>query len=165
MSALQYHALWLALALAGIAAASWVIARRRSWNDLRRRQAEHALDALARYSEWLASQRRAARFAGDAAPGHSALLELRQRQQAGFPELAPAMVGLLEVHARTLDFLWRQQQLRAIDPEAWLESDHDRRFLALWREHQMAVHQLAGQLRGCAGDLMVDADPESVFPV
>ena len=165
MSALQYHALWLALALAGIAVASGLIARRLSWGDLRRHQAEGALDALARYSEWLAAQRRAIRFAGDPPPGQSALVELRQLQQAGFPELAAAMVGLLEVHVRTLDFLWRQQQLRATDPEAWLESDHDSRFLALWREHRLAVHRLAEQLRERAGELLVDAEPESVFPV
>lgn len=165
MSALHYHALWLALALAGAAAASAWIAWRQSWIELRRRQAEDGLDALARYSEWVALQRRAVRFAGEAACGHEALVQVRQLQQAGFPELAPAMVSLLEVHARMLDFLWRQQQLRAADPEAWLESDHDSRFLALWHEHQTAVHRLAAQLRERAGALAVDADPESVYPV
>lgn len=165
MSALQYHALWLALALAIIAVASGVIARRLSWNELHRRQAEEALDALACYSEWLAVQRRAVRFAGDAPVAHSVLVQLRELQQAGFPQLAPATVDLLEVHARMLDFLWRQQHLRATDPEAWLESDHDSRFLALWREHQAAVHRLAAQLRERAGKLAVDAQPESVYPV
>ncbi|WP_332816118.1 hypothetical protein [Ramlibacter sp.] len=165
MSTLQYHALWLALALAAIAVASGLIAWRLSWGDLRRRQAEAALDALARYSEWLAGQRRAGLFAGDPPPGHSALVELRRLQQAGFPGLAAAMVELLEVHARMLDFLWRQQQLRTADPEAWLESDHDSRFLALWREHRLAVHRLAAQLRERAGELALDAEPESVFPI
>ncbi|WBY03255.1 hypothetical protein PE066_06900 [Ramlibacter tataouinensis] len=161
MSTLQYHAVWLALALAGSAVASGVIARRVSRDDRRRRQAEQALEALARYCEWLAAQRRTARFAGDG----SALVQLRQVQQAAFPELALAMVELLAVHARMLDFLWAQQQLRAADPEAWLESDHDSGFLALWGEHRLAVHRLAEQLRASAGELAVDAEPESVFPV
>lgn len=165
MSTLQYHALWLAVALAGIAVASAVIAWRQTRGELRCRQAEEALDALARYAEWVAQQRRAVRFAGEAPSGHAALVQARQLQQAGFPDLAPAMVDLLEVHARMLDFLWRQQQLRAADPEAWLESDHDSRFLALWREHQTAVHRLAAQLRDRAGELAVDAEPESVYPV
>jgi len=165
MSALQYHVLWLAVALACIALASAWITWHQARRDLRRRQAEEALDALARYAEWVAQQRRVVRFAGEAPSAHAALVKARQLQQAGFPELAPAMVGLLEVHAQMLDFLWRQQLLRAADPEAWLESDHDGRFLALWREHQLAVHQLAEQLRERVGELAVDAEPESVYPV
>lgn len=165
MSALQYNVLWVAVVLAGIAAASAWIAWRQSRRELRRRQAEDALDALARYAEWVARQRRVVRFAGEDPSGHAALVQARRLQQSGFPELAPAMVGLLEAHAQMLDFLWRQQQLRAGDPEAWLESDHDGRFLALWREHQLAVHRLATQLRACAGALAVDAEPESVYPV
>lgn len=164
MSSLQYHALWLALALAGIAVASAVISWRLAWRDLRRRQAEVALDALARYSEWLASQRRTAAFTGDAQPQQSALAELVRLQQAAWPDLAGATVRLLEVHGRMIDFLWRQQQLRDRDPEAWLESDHDSSFLVRWREHRSAVHAMADQLRDKAGELAVDAEPESVFP-
>jgi hypothetical protein len=164
MSSLLYHALWIAIALTGIAVASGFIARRLRWRDLRRQQAEQALDALARYSEWLAAQRRSAAFLGDWPSERSPLTEVRELQQAAFPELASAMVRLLEVHARVLDFLWRQQCLRQRDPEAWLESDHDSGFMALWREHRLAVHQLADWLRGLAGELLVDAEPESVFP-
>lgn len=165
MSTLQYHALWLAAVIAGSALASAWIARRVSWQDVRQRQAEQALQALARYGEWVAAQRRAIAFAGDRPRGDSALVQLRQWQQAGFPELAPAMIGLLEAHARMLDFLWAQQQLRAADPEAWLESDHDGGFLALWSELCVAMRRLAGPLRASAGELASDAEPESVFPV
>ena len=161
MPALLYHALWIAIALAAIAAASGAYARRLRWRELRRDRAEQALDALARYSEWLAAQRRTAAFAGDRC---GLLQELREAQQAAFPELAPALAGLLEVHARILDFLWRQQLLRSRDPEAWLDSDHDGRFMALWREHRAAVHAMADRLRELVRDPLVDAEPESVFP-
>jgi hypothetical protein len=161
---LLYHALWVAAALALIALASALIARRLRWSDLRRATAEQALDALARYSEWLALQRRTALFQGDRAAGSSPLAEVRRAQQASFPELAAALVPLLEVHARILDFLWQQQLLRTRDPEAWLESDHDARFMALWADQRLAVHGLAERLRRAAGEGLVDAEPESVFP-
>ena len=164
MSNLLYHALWIAIALAGIAVASAVIARRLRLREVRRKKAEEALDALARYSEWLAAQRRTANFQGDRPAQGSALVQLGQVQQAAFPELSGAMAQLLEVHSRMLDFLWKQQLLRVRDPEGWLESDHDNRFIALWREHRVAVHRLADRLRALAGELLVDAEPESVFP-
>lgn len=154
----------MTFALATIALASGVITHRLRWRDLRRQAAEQALQALARDAEWLAAQRHSPVFLGDLSPGSSPLVQLRQLQQAWFPGLAAAMVQLLEVHARVLDFLWKQQLLRVRDPEAWLESDHDSGFMALWRDHQLAVHRLAGQLREDVGQLLVDADPESVFP-
>ncbi len=164
MSLLQYHALWIAIALSGIAVASAVIAHRLRLRELRRLQAEQALQALARYCEWLAAQRRAAVFQGEPAPGASALVRLCALQQSAFPELCGATVALLLVHARMLDFLWRQQWLRDGDTDAWLESDHDARFLALWREHGAAVHELAERLRERAGVPLADAQPEAVFP-
>jgi hypothetical protein len=151
-------------ALALIALASAIITWRLRRREQRRIGAEDALDALARYSEWLAAQRRNAGFQGDRPPGASPLVQLRRLQQGTFPELAAPMARLLEVHAQVLDFLWKQQLLRVRDPEAWLETDHDDLFMALWREHRAAVHQLADLLRDHAGELMVDADPESVFP-
>jgi hypothetical protein len=164
MSNLLYHALWMAIALAGIAVASGLIARRLRLRDLRRRKAEETLDALARYSEWLGAQRRTANFQGDRSAETSALVQVRQLQQSAFPELSAATVQLVEMHARMLDFLWRQQLLQVRDPDGWLESDHDNRFMALWREHRVAVHRLADRLRSLAGELLVDAEPESVFP-
>lgn len=164
MASLMYNATWLAGALVAIAAASFWLSRSRLLRDLRRQHAEEALEALASYSEWVATQRRLGAFGVDRAGPVAALARLRQVQEAVFPELAPGLVRLLELHARLLEFLWRQQALRMRDPEAWLESDHDGRFMALWREHREAVHALAGQLRSRAGALVVDAQPESVFP-
>jgi hypothetical protein len=164
MSSLLYHATWIAVALAVIAGASAWLSRRRLLRDLRRRHAEDALEGLAAYAEWLAAQRRSMAFQGDRTDAAAPLLRVRVAQQAAFPELAPALVQLLELHARLLDFLWRQQALRGRDPEAWLESDHDRRFMALWREHRDIVHGMAQRLRTQAGGPLVDAEPESVFP-
>jgi len=164
MSSLLYHATWIAVALAVIAGASAWLSRRRLLRDLRRQHAEDALEGLAAYAEWLATQRRSAAFQGDRTDANAPLLRVRVAQQAAFPELAPALVQLLELHARLLDFLWRQQVLRTRDPEAWLESDHDARFMALWREHREVVHGMAQRLRSQAGGLLVDAEPESVFP-
>lgn len=164
MSLLQYHALWIAIALSCIAVASGVITRWLGWRELRRSQAEQALQALASYCEWLAAQRRAAAFHGEPPPERSPLARLCELQQAAFPPLCGATIALLRVHARMLDFLWRQQLLREADTDAWLESDHDARFLALWREHGAAVHQLADRLRERAGVPLADAQPEAVFP-
>jgi hypothetical protein len=164
MQALLYHASWIALALLLIAGASAWLPLRLGARDRRRQHAEAALDALARYSEWLAAQRRPAAFQGDRTDAGSPLAEFRALQQASFPELAPALVRLLEVHVRVVDFLWRQQVLHGRDPEGWLESDHDRRFMALWNDHRDVVHGLAARLRRRAGQLLADAEPESVFP-
>lgn len=164
MPSLLYHALWIAIALVGIAAASALIARRLRQREFRRVGAEAMLDALAGYSEWLAGQRRTAAFPGDLPPEVSALTQVRRLQQARFPELSFALVRLLEVHTCMIDFLWKQQLQRTRDPEGWLDSDHDRRFIALWREHRQAVHLMADRLRALAGEGLVDAEPESVFP-
>jgi hypothetical protein len=165
MQALLYHATWVSAALVVIAVASAWLSRRRLVRDLRRQHAEDALEALAAYSEWLAAQRRHAAFQGDRTDAAAPLSRLRQLQQASFPELAPALVQLFDLHARLLDFLWRQQMLRVRDPEAWLESDHDGRFMGLWREHRDVVHGVAQRLRSrTGGELLVDAEPESVFP-
>jgi len=164
MSGLLYHATWIAVALAVIAGASAWLSRRRLLRDLRRQHGEDALEGLAAYAEWLAAQRRSGAFVGDRTDATAPLQRVRIAQQAAFPELAPALVQLLELHARLLDFLWRQQVLRTRDPEAWLESDHDGRFMALWREHRGVVHGIAERLRAQAGGPLVDAEPESVFP-
>jgi hypothetical protein len=163
VSPLAYHALWLALALIGIAAASALIARHLRVRELRRTRAEEMLDALARYSEWVAAQRRAAAFKGEP-PGPQAPLEqARALRSAWFPELSGGMLELLALHEQLLEFLWRQQLLRLQDPELWLESDHDRQFMELWRAHRLAVHRLADRLRLVARPV-IDAEPESIFP-
>jgi hypothetical protein len=164
MSPLQYHVLWVAVALLAIAVASGFLTRWWRRRELRRRQAEQALDSLARYSEWVAAQRRGFGFLGEPPPSRCGLAALCAQQPRDFPALAPCMVPLLRVHARLLDFLWRQHALRQIDTEAWLDSDHDRRFLALWAEHRAAVHSLAEALRAVAGEGLADPQPEAVFP-
>ncbi|WP_427913318.1 hypothetical protein ACPWT1_22315 [Ramlibacter sp. MMS24-I3-19] len=164
MQGLLYHASWIAVALALIAGASAWLSHHWRLRETRRHHAEEALDALARYSEWLAGQRRPGQFSGERTDAAAPLARVRTLQQASFPELAPALVHLYEVHARLLDFLWRQQLLQLRDPEGWLESDHDGRFMALWREHREVVHALAQTLRRRAGELLVDAEPESVYP-
>ena len=40
-----------------------------------------------------------------------------------------------------------QQALRLQDPEAWLESDHDVRFLEQWRMLDVAVERMAQELK------------------
>lgn len=121
------------------------------------------LDALASYSEWVAAQRRAVAFKGEPQGPDAPLEQARALGLALFPELAAGMLELLAQHEQLVNFLWRQQLLRLQDPELWLESDHDGRFMALWREHRLAVHRLADRLRLEARPV-IDAEPESIFP-
>ena len=101
-------------------------------------------------------------FAGSGALGFEAAS--RGAAEAVLLERDPALVALLESHGRFIEFLWSQQALRLRDPEAWLDSDHDKRFMVLWRDHRGAVHALADRLRESVRDPIVDAEPESVFP-
>lgn len=164
MTGLLYHASWIAVALAVTAVASGWLSFQWRRRETRRHHAEQAIEGLARYAEWLAAQRRPGQFTGDRHDAAAPLVQVRACLQACFPELLPALVQLLELHARLVDFLWRQQLLQLRDPEGWLVSDHDGRFMALWREHRDVVHALADTLRGQSGGLLVDAEPESVYP-
>ena len=139
MSNIVYFSLWLVAALVAVALASATIARSLRLREVRRLKALELLDALARYSEWAAAQRRAPFFQGDGEDASLPLEQARQIKQGWFPELAGDMVEILIVHNRLVDFLWNQQLLRLKDPEGWLESDHDTRFLALWRQHRYAL--------------------------
>jgi hypothetical protein len=69
---------------------------------------------------------------------------------AWFPELAGDMADLMAVHNRLMNFLHTQQALWLRDPERWLESGHDRRFVALWRQHRLALEALHGRLQQAA---------------
>ena len=69
---------------------------------------------------------------------------------AWFPELAGDMAELLAVHNRLVIFLGSQQQLWLRDPEHWLESEHDKRFMALWRQHRFAQQALLARLEQLA---------------
>lgn len=141
---------WLAAGLAIIAIASAAIARRLRLRLLRREKAMQLLDSLATYTEWIAMQGRAAYFQG-AADVDSPLQSMRNIQFEWFPELSEETTRVFEWHARLIDFLWAQQMLRLSDGEAWLESDHDERFLQLWRAHREAVEAMAETLTEISG--------------
>jgi hypothetical protein len=150
VSNIVYFSLWLVAALIAVALVSATIARSLRMREVRRQKALELLDALGRYSEWVAAQRRAAFFEGEGEDSSSALEDARHIKQGWFPELAGDMVEILTVHNRLVDFLWNQQLLRFKDPEGWLESDHDTRFLELWRQHRYAIEGVQIKLRSLA---------------
>lgn len=149
MSSIAYYSLWLVAALIAIALVSATIARGLRLREVRRLKALELLEALGRYSEWVAGQRRVTFFQGEG-EDVTALEEARHIKQGWFPELAGDMVEILVVHNRLVDFLWNQQLLRFKDPELWLDSDHDSRFLELWRQHRYAVDGVQIKLRSLA---------------
>jgi hypothetical protein len=147
VSNLEYYLLWLAGGLVIIAIASALIAQRLRRGVMRRLKSAELFDALGRYSEWVAAQRRNLLFQGDVQEDASCLDEVRAIVQQWFPELAPASAQVFAVHARLVQFLSTQQALRLQDPEAWLESDHDVRFLEQWRMLDVAVERMAQELK------------------
>lgn len=150
MSNVVYFSLWLVAALIAVALVSATIARSLRLSEVRRIKALELLDALDRYSEWVAGQRRATFFQGEGDQAETPLEEARHIKQGWFPELAGDMVEILIVHNRLVDFLWNQQLLRLRDPERWLDSDHDSRFLELWRQHRYAMEGVQLKLRALA---------------
>lgn len=146
MDTTTYLAAWLIAALVAIGFLSWLLARYRRRQDLRRQHAQRLLQALQRYSDWICAQRLAAVFQGEGAEAAAALDEACTIRLAWFPELAGDMAELLAVHNRILHFLSTQQALWLRDPEHWLESEHDKRFLALWRQHRFALQALLARL-------------------
>lgn len=151
LSHTAYYLVWLAAGLALVAIASAGIARHLRLRVLRRAKAAQLLDALATYSDWVAMQRRAAYFQGDAQEADSPLQDVRNIQRDWFPELSEEATQLFEVHAHLIDFLWAQHLLRLKDADAWFESDHDVRFMQLWRSHRDAAQATAEKLKGLAG--------------
>lgn len=146
MATTIYLVTWLLAALLAIGALSWVLARSRRRHELRRHQARQLLQALQRYSSWVCAQRLAAVFQGEGAEAAAALDEACTLRLAWFPELAGDMAELLAVHNRLINFLSTQQALWLRDPEHWLESEHDRRFMALWKQHRFALQALLARL-------------------
>ena len=146
MDATTYLAAWILAALVAIGFLSWLLARYTRRQHMRRQQAQRLLQALQRYSEWLCAQRLAAVFQGEGADAAAALDDACTIRLAWFPELAGDMAELLAVHNRILNFLAAQQALWLRDPEHWLESEHDRRFVALWRQHRFALQALLARL-------------------
>jgi hypothetical protein len=147
MDSTTYLAAWLVAALLGIGVLSWALARYKRRHDLRRMQAQKMLAALQRYSDWLCAQRLAAVFQGEGPEAAAALDEACTIRLAWFPELAGDMAELMAVHNRIINFLSTQQALWLRDPEHWLESEHDKRFMALWRQHRFALQALVARLQ------------------
>jgi hypothetical protein len=141
-----YLAAWLLAVLVAVAILSWALARHRRRHELRQMQAQQLLAALQRYSEWVCSQRLAAVFQGEPPEAAEALDEACTLRMLWFPELAGDMAQLVAVHNRIINFLGTQQALWLRDPEHWLESDHDKRFMALWRQHRFALQALLASL-------------------
>ncbi|HVE52816.1 MAG TPA: hypothetical protein VNB23_05490 [Ramlibacter sp.] len=150
MDETTYLAAWVVAALFAIAGISWLLARHKRRHDLRRLQARRLLRALQRYSDWVCAQRLAAVYHGEGADAAAALDDACTIRLAWFPELAGDMAELLAVHSRLLHFLGTQQQLWLRDPEHWLESEHDKRFMALWRQHRFALEALLARLEQAA---------------
>lgn len=145
-----YLATCLLAALGAIAVLSWLLARSQRSTDLRRQEAQKLLQALQRYSDWVCAQRLAAVFQGEGLEAAAALDQACTIRGTWFPELAGDMAQLLAVHNRLVNFLATQQALWLRDPEHWLESDHDKRFLALWRQHRFATQALLAKLEEAA---------------
>ena len=150
MDTTTYLAAWLLAALLAIGVLSWLLARHRRRQDARQAQAHRLLAALQRYSEWVCAQRLAAVFHGEGPDAAAALDEACTIRLAWFPELAGDMAQVLAVHNRIVNFLATQQALWLRDPEHWLESEHDKRFIALWRQHRFALHALQARLEQAA---------------
>lgn len=162
MSRFVYFSLWLLAALIVIAIISATIARSLRQRAVRRLKAVELLDALERYSEWVASQRRSPFFQGEGEDSAVPLADARHIKQGWFPELADDMVEILIVHNRLVDFLWNQQLLRLKDPEGWLESDHDSRFLELWRQHRYTIEGVQIKMRSLTH--LPEPEPDELPP-
>jgi hypothetical protein len=145
-STTTYLAACLLAALAAVGVLSWLLARYRRRHDLRRIQAQSLLQALQRYSEWVCAQRLAAVFQGEGQDAAAALDQACTIRLAWFPELAGDMAEVMAVHNRLMNFLGMQQALWLRDPEHWLESEHDKRFMALWKQHRFALQALLAKL-------------------
>ncbi len=158
MDATTYQVAWVLAALAVIGLASSLLTRYKRRHDLRRLQAERLVLALERYSHWVAAQRLAAVFQGEGPEAEAALEAACAVRTTWFPELAGDMAELMAVHNRLVLFLSTQQALWLRDPENWLESEHDKRFMALWRQHQYALHALHARLQQVS-HVRIDAPP------
>ena len=141
-----YLAAWLLAFLGVIAALSWALARYKRRHDLRMIQGQLLVESLQRYSQWVCAQRLAAGFQGEGPEAAEALDPACTIRLAWFPELAGEMAEVLAIHNRIVNFLSNQQTLWLRDPEHWLESDHDKRFLALWRQHRFALEALLARV-------------------
>ncbi len=164
MSNFAYYLLWLGAGLVLVAIASAIIARHLRQHVLRRLNAAILLEALERYADWVANQRRSFLFEGDDECSGSSLRQVRELSERWFPEARAQVQEILAVHARLVDFLERQQTLRLHDPEAWFESDHDARFMDLWRLHLSAVCAISEKLERVTGSENSASAHRTTFP-
>ena len=146
MATWLYFGMWILCALVLVAFLSATIAKHLHLREMRRRQGVLLLDALDRYAEWVAAQRYNPVYAGESPEAAEALDQAGMIRIGWFPELAADMAELLGVHARLLHFLSTQHALRQRDPDAWIETDHDGRFLALWRQQATILQTVQGRL-------------------
>jgi hypothetical protein len=147
VAAAGYYLLWLAAGLAVSAAVSAALTAHLRLRELRRFQAAQLRSALAQYSQWIHSQRHAAFFDADIqAVGTAFVRELCMLQQHCFAELAGQAHEILVIHEGLIAFMQAQDVLRRQDAEGWLESDHDARFMELWRQHQAVTQSVIGEL-------------------
>jgi len=151
VSTTAYYLAWLGAGLMVIALASALIVRHLRWGWTRKAMAARLFDALDRCSAWVAAQRHAMLFQPDAWGGDAALEEVRTIQRQWFAPLAREAQALQAAHAQLAEFLWTQQALRLTDTEAWLLSEPDTQFMALWRQHRAATQTLAVKLERVAG--------------
>ena len=164
MSRFAYYLLWLAVGLVIVAIISALITRHLKRRVMRRLMAAELMDALMRYSDWVAGQRTNLRFDGALQEEASGLGEMRALRQQWFPDLSVQAAQLCTVHARLVEFLTGQQALRLQDPEAWLESDHEARFLEHWRQHVAAMQQMLDKLRQTAEGVEAEPGGGTIFP-
>jgi hypothetical protein len=160
MDSTTYLAACLLAALLAVGILSWLLARHTRRADMRRLQAQRLVQALQRYSDWLCAQRLAAVFQGEGPEAAAALDEACTIRLAWFPDLAGDMAELLAMHNRTLNFLATQQALWLRDPEHWLESEHDKRFMALWWQHRFALEALLAKLAHATSVRILPSAPQ-----
>lgn len=163
MEPTTYLAAWLFAALVAIALLTVLLARYKRRHDLRQLQAQQMARALQRYSDWVSAQRLAAVFQGEGPEAAAALDEACTIRLAWFPELAGDMAQVMAVHNRLVNFLATQQALWLRDPENWLESEHDKRFMALWRQHRFALQALLEQLEQATSARVAHPQRQSTY--
>jgi len=150
VSSLSYYLLWLGGGLVVSAAISAGITRHLYLRLQRRLKALQLLDALGCYSDWVASQGRMHFFQRQESQADSLLQQVWDIGQQWFPELSNETAEIFAVHARLIEFLQTQHALSVCDAETWLESDHERQFMNLWRPHVRAVNGIVTKLRAVA---------------
>lgn len=148
MNQLTYYALCLAAGLLLVALVSAGI----TWLMRRREQALVLMEALNRHAVWVAAQRGGLALDLRREEADAALQVASAVQSRWFRRLGPEFGSLMAIDQRIEGFLLHQQRLRYDDPEAWIESDHDGQFMALWREYVVAMEALTIRLRRATGE-------------